>query len=73
LRIGAVVLLCCCREQQLWERQQALLERMQQQWDQERQVRPKKNFSKQNGPSPGHSVVTAVAGLNGGKHTAAVM
>jgi hypothetical protein len=32
------VLDCCCREQQLWERQQALLDRMQQQWDSERQV-----------------------------------
>lgn len=29
-----------CRDQQLWDRQQALLDRMQQQWDQERQVRP---------------------------------
>jgi hypothetical protein len=27
-----------CREQQLWDRQQALLDRMQQQWDSERQV-----------------------------------
>lgn len=30
--------LCARREQQLWDRQQALMDRMQQQWDEERKV-----------------------------------